>query len=1008
MIIYRLLSVFILSWILIFLSPIKCITQNLDFEFLHLGKEQGLPANDINAFIYKDSKGFVWISSLSGCYRFDGVNLKHFKIDQNGRYDGMVQSDFWEDNSGDLWLTSYDALHRYNRKKDQIESIQFHQDTITLKSDYHILYFNKSKNIIWLKAEKGFWAYEVKMKTNHTDFFNTKGTRFAIDTTTNGDLKQIYSFTWLPNTGFEIWQKSEPGKWSMKLMDEGILGEAKISNGLIENDSTLWLVSNVGLIEFNTLNRKIRNQFQLPSSSSKGFNSAVFFDENLLVLSTSDNGLWSFDTEEKVFIQNWLPQEDKDGSLFSNQPIGLNVDQTNRLWISYLGKGIDFTKRSLAGVINPPSVQSKKFFVKNIIEDKNKNVLVLTREEGVFVFNLNQELLYNLKETPKGEPIEHLSIDEKEQVWMIGNKTIYKGEYIDGLKRFNWDLVYQGNKKLTTLNHNVFEEKIVAAIDGVYKLIEDDTKLKRVDLFKDYTSMEFNYFFKGLKDDLIIPYNRTNSWFLTSNSKELSFKDSFHLDLLVHQVIHSQDHKHLILSGNKGLFTINEEKELTQILGKDELGEFSGVFSLVRDNNGIIWFTTWRGIWSFDFKTKKLLLAIPWKSMPKGVFYYGPGIKTSDGKLWFEQSEGLYIFDPETFLPPQNEADVYLENIWVNDKKYENEVYLPYLDEIELNYFENNIDFRVNVLDVEFAHKVQLEYRLKNYNDQWVRRKSGELATFTKVPPGEYQFEYRVVDGHNQIGEFKSLSVEILTPFWLAWWFKWLLLFVAFAIIFLFVRNYYNRKLKIEKRALEKQQLIHEERNRIAKELHDDMGGSLTSILYLVNDSLLEENAEHKKQQLERVAELTQNSLSNMRDIIWVLDNDKSTLEDLVHHLHQYSSTYLMDHQISLSFFNDISPHEKKILNSQKKRNIFLIIKEGLHNIVKHANAKLIKLKITTNTEYLKIELVDDGDGFDLNASEDTGFGLSNMRNRSKVVGGTLKLESSLGIGTFLTIDIPL
>jgi len=1008
--VYRLFKLVVLSWVLLLLLPIKVYSQNIDFEFLHIGKEDGLPANDIHEFVYKDSKGFVWISSsLDGCYRYDGDNLKHYRIDQDGRYDRNVQSNFWEDDFGDLWLTSYNALHRYDRKKDKIESIQFQHDTLTLKSDYHILYFNKSKNRIWLKAEKGFWAYEPETKTNHTDFFKTKGTRFAIDTSRSGELNRIFSFTLQPNTGFEFWQKSKSDKWFMELMDKGVLGKARISKGIIENDSTLWLMSDLGLIEFNTIDRKVRHQFQLASNPTEGFKSAVRFDENLLVLSTSNSGLWSFDTQKKTFIQNWLSEEGKDNSLYSNQPISLYVDETNRLWISNsFGQGIDYTKRRLKGVINPLAARNRQFYIKNIIEDKDNRVLVLTQEEGVFVFNLKQELIYHLKSTPKDEPIEHLSIDPEGEVWILGNKTIYKSNGLDELKRFNWELVYQGNEQLKILNHNVFEEKILSAVNGVFKLDENNSKLNKVDLFKEYTSMEFNYFFKGLKNDFLIPFNRQNSWLLSSDSNQLSYHDSLHVNFLVHQVVPSQDHKYLWLAGNKGLFTMDEEKELKQILSKNELGAYNSVFSLMRDNNGIIWFSTWRGIWSFDSSSKKLLLVIPWETPPKGLFYYGPGLKTSNGNLWFEQPKGVYVFDPETFVPAENNANVYLNNIWVNNKIYNSEISLTQLERIELTYFENTIDFQLNVLDLEFAEKSHFVYRLKNYDDKWIKRKSGEIATFTKVPPGKYTFEYSVVDEHNQLGEINTLEVNIPTPIWMTWWFKWLLLFLFSGIFFLIVRSFYNRKLKLEKQALEKQQLIHEERNRIAKELHDDMGGSLSSILYIVNDSLLEENADHQKQQLERVAELTQNSLSNMRDIIWVLDNDQSTLEDLVIHLRQFSSTFLMDHQVSLKFSHDISPSENIVLGAEKKRNIFLIIKEGLHNIVKHANAKSVILRITTKEKYLKIKLIDDGDGFELDTPQNKGFGLSNMEDRSKIIGGILNLNTTPGDGVSLMLDIPL
>ena len=115
-----------------------------------------------------------------------------------------------------------------------------------------------------------------------------------------------------------------------------------------------------------------------------------------------------------------------------------------------------------------------------------------------------------------------------------------------------------------------------------------------------------------------------------------------------------------------------------------------------------------------------------------------------------------------------------------------------------------------------------------------------------------------------------------------------------------------------------------------------------------------------------------------------------------------------MDHNLSLSFSKEISPNEKMILGSEKKRNIFLVIKEGLHNIVKHANADSIRLKIITIKDKLKVELIDNGDGFDPTTINQKGFGLSSMEDRSKIIEGTLKIVSTPGTGVSLILEIPL
>src|SRR5690606_26591845 len=130
------------------------------------------------------------------------------------------------------------------------------------------------------------------------------------------------------------------------------------------------------------------------------------------------------------------------------------------------------------------------------------------------------------------------------------------------------------------------------------------------------------------------------------------------------------------------------------------------------------------------------------------------------------------------------------------------------------------------------------------------------------------------------------------------------------------------------------------DRNRIAKELHDDMGSSLSSILFLSEDLLLDEDS-GQKHEVQRISSLAESSLENMREIIWAMDAGKNTLQDLCIRLRAFATGFLTDNKIRFELeFPSISL-EEYVLGGERRRNIYLIAKEALHNAAKHARPSM-------------------------------------------------------------------
>lgn len=233
-------------------------------------------------------------------------------------------------------------------------------------------------------------------------------------------------------------------------------------------------------------------------------------------------------------------------------------------------------------------------------------------------------------------------------------------------------------------------------------------------------------------------------------------------------------------------------------------------------------------------------------------------------------------------------------------------------------------------------------------------------------------------------------------------------------ILIWFVVNYQRKKAEYEisKRdqeireqqlIIQRQQALAHERTRIAAEMHDDLGGGLTSIKFLSQNVLRNTNDERQKAQIKKVVNHAQTLVGNMSEIIWAMDAGHDTVENLAAYCRRYAKTYLDEHDISLHFENDIQWTNQSI-SGEKRRNIFLIVKEALHNVVKHAQASKVSMKMKSIDNHFTLIIKDDGKGMPDKVNE--GNGLENMRKRAVGMGGEFNCSSDDGVLISIALDL--
>ena len=247
-----------------------------------------------------------------------------------------------------------------------------------------------------------------------------------------------------------------------------------------------------------------------------------------------------------------------------------------------------------------------------------------------------------------------------------------------------------------------------------------------------------------------------------------------------------------------------------------------------------------------------------------------------------------------------------------------------------------------------------------------------------------------------------SFDDFVVVRFWQTWWFRGLAVFSLFAVVVSSVRVLEKRKYQLQLQRAEQEHALERERARIAQDLHDDLGSSLTRISLL--GSLLradKDNPEQIEIHAGKIAQSADQTVRALEEIVWAVRPGSDTLQSLVEYIAHFANELFEGNptRCRLDLPNDIPARP---LPPDVRHNIFLIVKEALTNVLKHADASEVHLQIKVTKTSLEIAISDDGGGFDSNSAAINGErnGLENMRRRAGVAGGTFSLGSERGKGS--------
>jgi ligand-binding sensor domain-containing protein/signal transduction histidine kinase len=389
-----------------------------------------------------------------------------------------------------------------------------------------------------------------------------------------------------------------------------------------------------------------------------------------------------------------------------------------------------------------------------------------------------------------------------------------------------------------------------------------------------------------------------------------------------------------------------------------------------------------------------------------------PGAARSrDGTLWFPTIHGLASLNPARLNLNTNPPPVVIESVLVAGEPQNSDALRSAPPrEVTIPPGKEGLEIRFASLSLAAPDKGRFRYLLEGYETTWKERPGNvREAPYNKLPPGQYHFRVTACnedDVWNKEGA--TLSVKVLPPFWRKWWFITLTSLVLLGMIVGSVHYVSTQRLQRQLAALRQQEALERERARIARDIHDQVGASLTQLSLLgelvESDKYHPEEVEGHARQIEATALETTRALD---EIVWTVNPSNDTLDGLITYVCKYAQEYLALAQ--LRYRLEVPPQLPNIpISPELRHNVFLAAKEAVNNIVKHSDAKAAWLRLRLEPGRFTLEIEDNGRGLSPGATEKGRNGLRNMRKRLEDVGGEFVIGPGAEGGTRVSLTAPL
>lgn len=1021
----------------LFFCP-SVFAQPASIIFDHYGIGQGFNSREAKK-VAATKNGMIWIASNDGLARYDS---KTFTFYQHNSEDSTSITnnyckDLLVDKRGWIWVISGPDLEIFNPTTEKFTHVKTKNAAGEIVPVNALAFtYDEANDIIWLATGSGLQC--IKKGGAHllsvTSFAQNKEMTSLYFTTV---FMESAGILWL-TSGYNIFrfntQTGATEKFVLPNVIDGFINSSisgNIMSSYLDQNKILWLGTRLkGLIEFNTETKELhqytyRDYTKEENTIVSITKTKLAAQENILWLSAVENGLTSFNISSKKFTSY--------NSTISNDPLGIKGTTyglsiiNNTMWIgSETGlHKYDFTKQ-LFSTIDLSSIANDAHLLPVEIMAVEKNALGKDEKlwsfipyKNGYIYDLKQHKILPIPTTivkylapPTG--VFNFFIDSKNVLWIATNEygliayDIKADKIIVNEKKYfysKWEWV-----------HNFFEDSNgrlwLGTFKGLFIVNNNGNKIEPVNAVNNVLNDK-----KSAKGIMGITEDENNNiWFTADHSNkknacvgrynpqknevniiynEAEQTNNFNppVDLRgiasnkrgkIFLPFYAQDIKWFYSNSiNKtGLFSLNEKHTLQSLY----VGE------ILADAAGNIWCSTDLGITCYK----------PTQNIFTNYSFAGNGLDLTPqpaiclsgqtGNMYVGQSNAIKFFNANSSTVSINTAPLFFTGIKIFDSTYKSSSAIQNGDIIKLNFDENMLTVSFALLSYTNSDENTYSWKLDGVEKEWNTSKNN-FAAYANLQPGNYTLLVKAANSSgNWLQEPIKLMIKISPPFYKTWWFR--------AIIAMLIAGgiYYFTQLRI-KRIQEKYQL----RNKIASDLHDEIGSTLTSISILssVSQQAMDLQPAQAKEMLQQITSQSKTIQQNMSDIVWSIRPENEKIENLVVRMREFAAQTLEPLNIETSIAADESIIDK-ILPMQYRKDILLIYKEAINNIAKHAGAGNAKILLSNTKNKILLSITDDGKW----KGSNSGTGTKTMQERANAMGGQLTILNN-DAGTQILLIIP-
>ncbi|HXS68976.1 MAG TPA: two-component regulator propeller domain-containing protein, partial [Candidatus Polarisedimenticolia bacterium] len=948
----------------------------------------GLPDDSVLSLV-QTRDGYLWVGTLHGLVRFDGMRFTPF--DETGSL-GLASSrivHLFEDSRSNLWVGTESSGIVLAKKNGQIEHFPFGQG---MPGGYLSSATEDQNGTIWMRLLNGMIA---RYSSNKVE--TVSGPFKAVIAEKNGPL-------WLA-TDSELFPILAPAGSAAMIVQQQLQVPVQNCQFLLAGKTEGYWRFAGGRVQKWKINQLQRDLGPYPWGSTP-ITAACEDDHGNLIVGTYGDGVYWFDANGKfTHILNELTH----GSVLS-----LAFDSEGNLWVGTNGRGLNRVKRRAFSVLPV----SKDLVVQSVSPEKNGGLWIA----------------YN------GNRVDHWSNGVSEQFSLVQDPRIAVGAYAKSVLAAKDGRVFAGVSSIP--GQRLFEwdgKKFAPAsveIDSDISAIYQDRAGRiwigtqaGLFLLEGHDLKQFKEGLPSLDVSAIADDADGNLWIGTSGGlaclRDGKFTSFHKKDGLPSEEISSLlvDADGVLWIGTRGSglarFFKNQWTHYTTAQGL--AGNSIGY--LAEDNETNLWLGSNTGLMRVAKKSLNDFANGTAHDINCRVYLENDGLPTrectegsqpaacatANGTFWFPTTHGLVYVNPATLKQNLREPRVVIESVWVEDQRQNTNRLDNSVSEVVVPPGKGHLDIYYASLNLGAADRSRFRYRLKEGDDTpWTDDKSGNrVAGYEKLPPGTYQFEVTACneDGVWNYSHPAELTIVMQPALWQKAWFRASIAAALIAAIAGLVYYFSTQKLQRQVAILRQQEALEQERARIARDLHDQLGANLTQMALLAEMAETDKNipaeVEDHARQITQTARETTKALD---EIVWAVNPSNDTLEGLVNYSGKYAQEYFA--LAHLRYRVDIPSSLPEVtLPPEVRHNIFLAFKESVNNVVKHAQATEVHMRLKLEQQNVVIEIEDNGRGPGGAAQKTGRNGLRNMRKRMEDVGGNFSIGPAPEQGTIVRLS---